>query len=173
VARAHRSPIEVAKPTAKFDLTVYLSETADGLSATWQYNTDVFDEPRIARMTGHFRTMLDAIAEAPESALSDLPLLTAAERHQLVTTWNQTAVPAGDERCFHQVFEEQAQARPGALAVLHNTAPLERNGASLATFGNERTGGVGKPARDDARRRGAPLHGIALSIGAAPAAARA
>ncbi|HET9269643.1 MAG TPA: condensation domain-containing protein, partial [Vicinamibacterales bacterium] len=43
------SPIEVAKPTAKFDLTVYLSETPDGLSATWQYNTDVFDEARIAR----------------------------------------------------------------------------------------------------------------------------
>ena len=111
------SPMQVTKQTAKFDLTLYLSESGQGLSATWQYNTDLFDEPRIARMTGHFRTLLEAIVAAPESALSDLPLLTDAERHELLTTWNQTAMPHGDDRCFHHLFEEQAQSTPDAPAV--------------------------------------------------------
>src|SRR6185503_10284549 len=83
----------------------------------WQYNTDLFDEARIARMTGHFRTLLAAIAAAPDAAVSDLPLLTDPERHELVTAWNQTATPTGDERCFHQLFEEQARATPDAPAV--------------------------------------------------------
>ena len=111
------SPMQVTRPTAKFDLTVYVSESGQGLSATWQYNTDLFDEPRIARMTGHFRTLLEAIVAAPESALSDLPLLTDAERHELLTTWNQTAMPYGGDRCFHHLFEEQAQLHPDAPAV--------------------------------------------------------
>ena len=111
------SPMQVTRQTAKFDLTLYVSESGRGLSATWQYNTDLFDEPRIARMTGHFRTLLEAIVAAPESALSDLPLLTDAERHELLTTWNQTAMPSGDDRCFHHLFEEQAQSHPDAPAV--------------------------------------------------------
>jgi amino acid adenylation domain-containing protein len=111
------TPIEVKKATTKFDLTVYLSESGQGLSATWQYNTDLFDESRIARMSGHFRTLLNAIVATPDCALSDLPLLTSAERHELVHTWNQTAMPYGDDRCFHHLFEEQARVQPEALAL--------------------------------------------------------
>jgi len=111
------SAMPVTKQTAKFDLTLYLSESPRGLSATWQYDTDLFDEPRIARMTGHFQTLLEAIVAAPESALSDLPLLTEAERHQLLSTWNQTAMPHGGDRCFHRQFEEHARLTPDAPAV--------------------------------------------------------
>jgi amino acid adenylation domain-containing protein len=110
------STVEVTKPTAKFDLTVYVTESGPGLSMTWQYNTDLFDESRIARMAGHFRTLLDAIVAAPEAALSDLPLLTDSERHELLT-WNRTAMPAGGDRCFHHLFEEQARLHPEAAAV--------------------------------------------------------
>ncbi|HEV8395078.1 MAG TPA: condensation domain-containing protein, partial [Vicinamibacterales bacterium] len=111
------NPVEVTRPTAKFDLTVYLTESAQGLSVRWQYSTDLFDEPRIARMSGHFRTLLDGIVAAPDAALSDLPLLTGPERHEQLTTWNQTAMPGDGNRCFHHLFEAQAQSTPEAPAV--------------------------------------------------------
>ena len=60
------TPMQVTRQTAKFDLTLYVSESGRGLSTTWQYNTDLFDEPRIARMAGHFRTLLEAIVAAPD-----------------------------------------------------------------------------------------------------------
>ena len=122
------SPMQVTKQTAKFDLTLYLSESGQGLSATWQYNTDLFDEPRIARMTGHFRTLLEAIVAAPESALSDLPLLTDAERHELLTTRNQTATPYGGNRCVPSPVRGTCAVDPGCPrgAVWRRTAHVSR-----------------------------------------------
>ena len=111
------TPVQVTRPNAKFDLTIYLTESAKGLSATWQYNTDLFDEPRIARMAGHFRTLLDAIAATPDATLSELPLLTLAERHELLTAWNPAATAAEDDRAFHLLFEEQTRLHPDAPAV--------------------------------------------------------
>jgi len=111
------SPMEVPSGTAKFDLTLYVSESGQGLSASWQYNTDLFDEVRIARMAGHFQTLLEGIVAAPDARLSELPLLSDAERRQLLTTWNQTEMPYCHDRCFHELFEEQARLTPDAPAV--------------------------------------------------------
>ena len=110
-------PIQVTKEATKFDLTVYLTESRRGISTTWQYSTDLFDEPRIARMAGHFRTLLEGIVAAPESALSDLPLLSEAERHELLTTWNHTAMAPGDHRPVHRLIEDHAESAPDATAV--------------------------------------------------------
>ncbi|MBS1241746.1 MAG: amino acid adenylation domain protein, partial [Gemmatimonadetes bacterium] len=110
-------PLEVTRATAKFDLTLYVSESGPALSTTWQYDTDLFDAPRIARMAAHFRTLLEGIVAAPESTLSELPLLTDPERHQLLTTWNQTATSDTGEDCFHHLFEEQVRLTPDAPAV--------------------------------------------------------
>ncbi len=111
------SPMEVDRETAKFDLTLYVSESGQGLSASWQYNTDLFDETRIAGMAGHFLTLLNGIVATPDSPLSELPLLSDAERRQVLTTWNQTEMPDDHERCFHHLFEEQARLTPDAPAV--------------------------------------------------------
>ena len=111
------SPMEVNSGTAKFDLTLYLSETGQGLTATWQYNTDLFDEARIARMAGNFQTLLEGIVANPDSPLSELPLLSDAERHQLLVAWNQTEAPYSHDRCFHHLFEEQVERTPDAVAV--------------------------------------------------------
>ena len=41
-------------------------------------------------MVGHFETLLMAVAADPDQKLSDLPMLTEAERRQGVVDWNQT-----------------------------------------------------------------------------------
>ena len=68
-------------------------------------------------MVGHFNTLLEAAAANPDQRLSDLPLLTDAERQQLLVEWNQTAVAYPKDRCVHELFEEQVERTPDAMAV--------------------------------------------------------
>ena len=77
-----------------------LTDSGDDIDLEVEYSADLFDEARIVRMVGHFRTLLEAVAASPDQRLSDLPLLTEAERHQLLVEWNQTEVayPQGPMR---------------------------------------------------------------------------
>src|SRR5262249_11229552 len=80
--------LEVETHAARFDLTLSLTATSAGLVMAAEYDTDLFDAPRIQRMLGHYRTLLAGAVADPERRLSDLPLLAAAERHQLLAGWN-------------------------------------------------------------------------------------
>src|SRR5205823_2239176 len=66
---------------------------------------------------GHLQTLLEGMAARPEAKLKDLPLLTEAERRQLVELWNRTSVAYPPARCVHELVEEQAHIRPEALAA--------------------------------------------------------
>jgi len=112
------SPLAVHTKTTKFDLTVELAETPEGLYGTFEYNTDLFDAATITRMLGHFQTLLEGIVAEPEQRLADLPLLTEAERQQLLVEWNDTQVDYPQDKCIHQMFEAQVEQTPDALAVV-------------------------------------------------------
>ncbi|TAE52366.1 MAG: non-ribosomal peptide synthetase, partial [Nostocales cyanobacterium] len=71
-------PIEIT--TAKFDLTLSMSQTATGITGGWEYNTDLFDSSTIERMTGHFITLLTEIVEKPQTEIKELPILTTSEK---------------------------------------------------------------------------------------------
>jgi amino acid adenylation domain-containing protein len=118
------SPLAVETGTAKFDLTLSMENTASGLMGEWEYNTDLFDEATIARMAGHFQTLLEAIAAHPKQKISELPLLTPAERQQLIVEWNNTWAEYPQDRCIHQLFEEQVERAPDAVAVVFEEEQL-------------------------------------------------
>src|SRR5207247_65025 len=80
----------VESRTARFELTMSVREQADGLSGVVEYNTDLFDATTIQHLLGHFRTLLEGIAADPSRRLANLPLLTEAERRQLLVEWNAT-----------------------------------------------------------------------------------
>jgi non-ribosomal peptide synthetase component F len=63
----------------QFDIEFYIREHDDGIHLIFDYDSDLFDVATIARMLGHFRTLLQGIAADPEQRLSDLPVLTDAE----------------------------------------------------------------------------------------------
>ena len=75
--------------TSKFDLTLMLTDGGDEIWLEVEYNTDLFDEARIQRMFGHLCALLDGAVINPEQRLAELPLLTSAERHQLLVQWNE------------------------------------------------------------------------------------
>ena len=103
--------------TSLFDLTFDLTATTSGIEGEIEYNTALFDETTIARLWGHVVAYLDRAILAPEQKASSISLLTAAERTQLLSDWNATAREY-QSICIHQLFEEQAQRRPDAVAVV-------------------------------------------------------
>jgi amino acid adenylation domain-containing protein len=111
-------PIELPSAIAKFDLVLAMSESADGLKAIFEYNLDLFEPATIARLFGHFQTLLEAICAEPEKRLSELTLLTEAERRQVVAEWNRTQDHIQPDACIHRMFEEQAAKSPHAIAVV-------------------------------------------------------
>ena len=118
------STLEVDKSTAKFDLTLRLTENTAGIKAIWEYNTDLFNSGTITRMTGHFQTLLAGIVANPSQSIAQLPLLTEAELHQLLVEWNNTKTDYPQDKCIHQLFEEQVARTPDAVAVVFENQSL-------------------------------------------------
>jgi non-ribosomal peptide synthetase component F len=118
-AAAAAPPPGPAQPgTAKFDLSLALAESADGIAGAFEYNTDLFDAATIARMAGHFRHLLDAIVAEPDLPIGRLALLSAAERRQILHDWNDTAAaPAAAATTVPELFAAQAALTPQATAV--------------------------------------------------------
>ena len=101
----------------RFDLELHLCEEAKGLQGVLAYSTDLFDADTIERLAAHYATLLEAIVADPESPINALPMLSAAEREDLLLTWNATARPYPAESCVHELFEQQVKRTPDALAV--------------------------------------------------------
>lgn len=108
--------LEISDCINERDLVLIVSECDDRLAINCRYSTR-FQDTSIRRMLGHLQCLLAGIIADPEQQLVDLPLLTAAERHQQLVEWNDTKrdyPPA----CIHQLFEAQAEQTPEAVAVV-------------------------------------------------------
>ncbi|NJO14389.1 MAG: amino acid adenylation domain-containing protein [Thioploca sp.] len=115
--------LEFESVIAKFDLTLELTETSSGLRGRLEYNTDLFERATIERLSGHLLTLLIGIVDNPQMPLHELPLLTVAEQQQLLA-WNETATDYPQDRCIHQLFEDQAEKTPDAVAVVFENQQL-------------------------------------------------
>lgn len=120
----HVHPLDQALQQTRMDMELHLWEQGDGLHGSWIYNTALFSAATIERMIGngaehmgHFQTLLAGIVADPAQRIADLPLLTAAERHQILIDWNATDTPT-PQHCLHQLFEAQVERTPDAVAVI-------------------------------------------------------
>jgi amino acid adenylation domain-containing protein/non-ribosomal peptide synthase protein (TIGR01720 family) len=109
---------EIEAGTAKFDLALDLWEYPDGLEAHIEYSTDLFSEETIARLAGHFQTLLKGIVADPDQRLSELPFVSRRERRQLLHDWNDTKSVYARDQCLHELFESQVERTPEAVAVV-------------------------------------------------------
>ncbi|WP_437681738.1 non-ribosomal peptide synthase/polyketide synthase [Sorangium sp. So ce131] len=119
--------VEFETGTAKFDLTLSMMETADGLAAGWEYSTDLFDAESVARMARHFETLLSAVVAEPGVRIGEVELRDEAERAQMAA-WNSTEVDLGAGRdpvsCLHELFEAQAARTPEQVALVFESERL-------------------------------------------------
>ena len=110
--------IELDQPMSKFDLSLSMTDSEESMSGRIIYNTDLFDAETISRLLGHFEVLLRGIVANPERRISELPLLTEAEKHQLLVEWNDTKTAYPNDKCIHELFETQVEKTPDAIAVV-------------------------------------------------------
>ncbi len=108
---------------SQFDLTLAIAEERDGLLASLQYNTDLFDRATAERLLGHFQALLESALASPGVRLSALSMLTAEEERQLLVEWSGQEAAPSDE-LLHGLVARQAAATPGATAVTAGGAAL-------------------------------------------------
>ncbi|AKQ66004.1 Non-ribosomal peptide synthetase [Myxococcus hansupus] len=103
--------------TSKFDMSLFVGEAPGGVYAALNYNSDLFDGETAERVLGHMRVLLDAAVESPGQRLAALPLMGAEERRRLVETSSGGQVTYPREASLAELFEEQVEKTPGAVAV--------------------------------------------------------
>jgi amino acid adenylation domain-containing protein len=128
--------IEVETGATKFELCMVLDDRVEGLLCRLIYNTALFYAGVVRRIAGHWQTLLEAIAVDPGRHISEFPILTAAERQQILVEWNDTAQPYTPVP-VHELFHKEAQKKPHATAVRcgHEEltyGELDRRAAGLA-----------------------------------------
>jgi amino acid adenylation domain-containing protein len=111
------SRVALTTETVRFDLSLSMTEESGGLAGWLEYSTDLFEAETIARMAGHLQTLLEGIVANPDERLSALPLLTEAERRQLLVEWNDTRVEYPAQQSIHALVEAQAARTPHAVAI--------------------------------------------------------
>ena len=110
--------------TSMFDLTMFVMESDHGLRGRIEYCTDLFSEATISRMIGHFKEVLAAVVQFPSQAIASLPLLTRGEERQLLFDFNNTSVVFPPDKNIIDLFYEQANRTPGAVAVVFEKLEL-------------------------------------------------
>jgi amino acid adenylation domain-containing protein len=103
--------------TAIFDLAGTIVESQGALAGSFEYDTDLFDAETIARFSGHYRTLLEAIVADDELPLSRLPLLADGERRRLLVDSTSGRREYAGEATIDALFAAQARATPDAVAV--------------------------------------------------------
>ncbi|MBG6698095.1 pyoverdine non-ribosomal peptide synthetase PvdD, partial [Pseudomonas aeruginosa] len=104
--------------TAQFDLTLDIQEDENGIWASFDYATDLFDASTVERLAGHWRNLLRGIVANPRQRLGELPLLDAPERRQTLSEWNPAQRECAVQGTLQQRFEEQVRQWPQAVALI-------------------------------------------------------
>lgn len=107
--------LSIKTNTAMFDITLSLEDQKHGGKCFFEYNTDLFSPETLERMAGHFLKILEEVTLQAEQAIATLPILTAEEYFELL---HMSSLPnPTDSGTFHQMFEEQVQRNPNAVAL--------------------------------------------------------
>jgi amino acid adenylation domain-containing protein len=138
-------PAVLDRKASQFDLSFIVS--TDILKATAiEYNTDLFDPPRIERMHQHYRHLLQSAMADPTRRIAELPMLSSEEHQALIRDWNDTAAEYPSGETVVQLVEEQARLTPDAIAVIsgdHSLSYAELNSRANQLARHLRTLGAG------------------------------
>src|SRR5215813_9993094 len=111
-------PLDADRGTARDDLSLFISDKGQALSAVWEYSTDLFSADTIRGMMSSYNTLLENILEQPSARIGDLDIWRGDERRQLLTNWNRERYEDPSAVCIHQQFAARVQLTPDAVAVV-------------------------------------------------------
>jgi amino acid adenylation domain-containing protein len=141
--------LQVDRLGEKFDLVVGMFDQPSGIEGMIEYSRGLFEPETISRLIGHLRSLIEAAAADPDRPISELPMLSEAERRELAA-WNATGSDYPRDSGVHELVEAQARRRPAAIAVQCTErslsyAELDRRSAQLARYLRTRGVGPGVP----------------------------
>ena len=119
-AGATAVPFTVPVTTAKFDLTLFIEETRDGMRAMMEFATDQFDPTTADRILESLELLLDGATADPSTPLSHLPILSAMQRARILTEWSGSERPYPQDQTIAARFAECAARTPAAIAVIED-----------------------------------------------------
>ena len=111
------SSVDQDMGTSTFDLTLMVNEMPDGMELSAEYNTDIFKRETIQRLLGHYIALLKSAVSRPNSPISSLSFLQQQEINTIVNSWNDFDADYPLQKCTHNLFEEQVEKTPKAIAV--------------------------------------------------------
>jgi amino acid adenylation domain-containing protein len=109
--------LDLDTDTAKFDLTLLVTEIDSALRLSLEYSTDLFVAATARRMLDHLQVVLEGVVETPGALVSELGMLTAAEREQIAAWSSAGGERYPTDRTLHGLFSEQVERTPDAVAV--------------------------------------------------------
>ncbi|GHO60113.1 hypothetical protein KSB_85880 [Ktedonobacter robiniae] len=116
--------LDVEHTTTKFDLSLFVSVRETGLYCGIEYCRDLFEPATIGRMLEHWQILLEGIVAQPEQPILSLPLLTEAEKHQVLVEWNATEAAYPEQASIPHLFEGQVLRTPDAEALVYEGSSL-------------------------------------------------
>ena len=117
-------PVELDTATTKFDLTLNFEDADQELCLTLEYSTALFEAATVRRMLRHLQTLLEGAVANPDAQVSELPLLSAADRYESLVGFNDTARESVPALSIHQLFETHAAGTPEAIALVFGEEKL-------------------------------------------------
>ncbi|WP_458122368.1 amino acid adenylation domain-containing protein [Paenibacillus sp. Z6-24] len=128
------NPIDLGWNPSKFAMNWTVVE-GESLDVAVEYSTHLFRSSTIRQMTEHYTELLRQIVDQPERNHTELTMITAEEREQLIVTFNQTSAPYPREQTIHELFERQCRLDPQRPAVIMEDQQLTY--AELNTKANQ------------------------------------
>ncbi|BEN22818.1 non-ribosomal peptide synthetase [Serratia marcescens] len=109
---------------AKFDLTLDLADTGEGISGTLNFATALFDRATAERYGVYLVQALRAMTLNSPRSVSHIDLLPPAEREHLLHGWNRTERDYPLDQTLTALFEQQVRRTPDATALVSGTESL-------------------------------------------------
>jgi len=109
---------ELPHKTSKFDLTLFVVQTPNGLQCSIEYATDLFTESTIRKLAVHYKLLLESIAKTPNEKIGSLRMITETEEQQVIYDFNQTQADYPSTKSVVELFEEQVLKTPEATALV-------------------------------------------------------
>jgi len=118
------APVTTDRRRVHFDLTFDIEDTADKFAATFEYDTDLFDEATMRRWGGHFVKLMETVLANPDLNIDDLDVMAEAERRQLLETWNPPEAFEPSFATLERGFEAIAATQPDTQALFFDGGVL-------------------------------------------------
>jgi len=149
--------IPVHSGGAMYDIHVWIWQKDGRLSGLIWYNTDIFVESTISRLSEHFASFLNVLTDNSKSDFRDLPILTNNEKN-LYQDMNQTDMALPQGATLHSLISDTATRRAEDIAVVGQDgqltyAELDKRSDILASYLIEQGVAVGNSVGVSMERR--------------------